>query len=390
MSTVFETKLVFNAKGKARRRLRHGRNHLVADAVLLKEGVHAGSAGPIYYPQEFIKKVSPKGKDRPILHNHPVIDSRPVLVVNNSDFITLTGLGELDALSGEAEMKAELWFDEERTRKISPALHQAVINGDTIEVSTGFGLTFDDTPGEWNGEKYVGTAVDAEFDHLAIVTNGKGACDIKKGCGCNVTVNCDCVQPETVTVTKAEYEQLLAKLQSKEIPVSKVTEYVNAIVANKDSGFVEEDREFLTKKGEEWLKARVDGLKPVQNADPPKKEEKPAPPMIEPKKAVTLNEYIEQAPAEVRELLGESLTALQTEKETLVKTITANKMNTFGADWLKTLPMQQLRGMAQLSGHKQQHQPVANFAGAGVVTNGAADEYVEPPLDCKRMDFTKK
>lgn len=472
MPQVFETMLVFNVKGKADRRKRDGKTYLVANGVLINEGVHTGTTGPVLYTKEFIGKVSPKGNGKPIVLNHPRKNGQYV-TANTGDFLETSGLGDLSGVSADGtDMKSELWFDEERTKKIDRATYDKLDKGEPLEVSTGFVLNVEEKAGDFQGTPYKMVALDVDdaqggFDHLAVVTEGTGACSNRKGCGANLTANCGdeacerCggkpvvgndtsfsriygglsdivyktlgynhsireVYPKffvyrdgngelfkksytvnadgDVSIGKdepvkvrfvQEYRtddgnKFVGNASTEEKKVSKLNEHITALVANKDSGFGEDDREYLTKKGEEWCAARVKGL--TANAKPPEVPPKEVPVVIE-KKQVSAQEYLtnNSLPPEIADILTEGLAARDSERDGLIKVITANKANIFNPEHLKTRPLAELRGMARLAGHGPLPQVVGNYAGAGagvVVGNSSEDE--EEPLPVKRMDFTKK
>jgi len=56
-------------------------------------------------------------------------------------------------------------------------------NGEKVEVSTGFPVAVEESPGVLNGEEYDRVIHPAGFDHLAIFAEKIGACSIEDGCG---------------------------------------------------------------------------------------------------------------------------------------------------------------------------------------------------------------
>ena len=57
------------------------------------------------------------------------------------------------------------------------------MDGDIIEVSTGYFADKLDESGEFEGEEYDGVQINLRPDHLAILPNTIGACSVDDGCG---------------------------------------------------------------------------------------------------------------------------------------------------------------------------------------------------------------
>lgn len=461
MPAKLETKLTFNTGGKAVRKSRDGKSYLVTNGVLITEGVHTGTSGPIFYSQEFIKKVAPKGNDRPVVRDHPVNDNGEYITANEDGVVESSGFGDLKNVTGDSKrMKAQLWFDEEKTKKLDKKVYNALKKGKPLEVSTGFMLITDDKAGEWNGQKYKASAVDADFDHLAIVTSGKGACDNGKGCGANITVNCTPITNNDTSFSRiasgiSEYlyktfgynhyvREVYPKFfiyrdgngdlfkrtytvnddgeisigkdtpvkvkfvqeyrtadsgkfvgnSSQEVPVEKLKKHIDTLVANEASGFTEEDRDFLTKKGEAWVEARVKTLTGnTQAKEEPKKKEPPAAVVEKKDEPQTLEELVANTKGPLGRELQRLVKQTESRKEKLISAITANKSCKLNPEWLKEQDVEALEEIAQLAGVKTK-QPAYNYAGADAgddddLVNNEADEE-EEPLEAKRPVFNKK
>jgi hypothetical protein len=192
----------------------------------------------------------------------------------------------------------------------------------------------------------------------------------------------------------------------KETAMDKKT-LVDALIANSNSPFEEGDREFLMGKSVDVLQKL--SAKPVANQltapkdlteaeqakwdkmteeeraaflesrkAPAKKEATKEPPV-----AMSAEQFISTAPPAYREMLIEGLQAHNTQKQSLISTITANKANVFSAEQLAEKSLQELRAIAALAA-----KPSTNFAGLGDgvgVTNSKAEE----PLVAPAMDFSK-
>src|SRR6516165_9418036 len=108
-------RLTVNLAGRARYETLEGRRYLVAPMVMLTEGVHQGSKGPLYYPKEELSR-------RPMLWNHkPVVVYHPeengkgtsactpeVLAVRKIGIILNTQYKEE---KGRGKLIAEAWCD---------------------------------------------------------------------------------------------------------------------------------------------------------------------------------------------------------------------------------------------------------------------------------------
>lgn len=172
---------------------------------------------------------------------------------------------------------------------------------------------------------------------------------------------------------------------------------VNALIANAESPWTEDDREALMKLSVEKL-THITG-----NAAPEKPEDKgepatppaapaapaPAPAAQPPVENVepTVEEYIAKAPAGMRDMLSAGLAAHNAEKAKLVSAITANKRNVFTAEQLNAKGLGELKALATLA----QETPAANaqpaqptFVGMGEpapVSNQGVVPLVAPTLN---------
>lgn len=162
-----------------------GRDHIIVPVVMLTEGVHHGSGGPVFYPAEEIAKFPAAWNGVPTPIYHPEDNGFPISC-NSPDVLEKQNVGRVfgaQAVEGGKKLKAELWLDIVKLQELDPALLAKINSKETIEVSTGLFMEVDETPGEWNGEKYEGTAKNFRPDHLALLPVGLGACSVADGCG---------------------------------------------------------------------------------------------------------------------------------------------------------------------------------------------------------------
>lgn len=154
---------------------------------------------------------------------------------------------------------------------------------------------------------------------------------------------------------------------------------VDGLIGN--AGWSETDREFLMSLNEAQLgKISKPATPPAQPAAPAAN----AATTQQPQKPVSVDEYITNAPAEVRSVLRASLASHETEKSKLIAAITANKANVFTENQLRSKELDELQAIAALC-----PAPTANYAGMGHVATITENAGV-PALDLPSMDFSTK
>jgi len=167
---------------------------------------------------------------------------------------------------------------------------------------------------------------------------------------------------------------------------------VDSLIANTATQWGAGDRETLMQMDESALAK----MSPVINADPAPESPEPKAESDDLESAeevpVTLEAYVAAAPPEIAEILLNGVTAHNKAKDALIAQIIANKANPFSKEFLQTKMLDELQGLATLSGSstssKEQTIPMFNGAatlpGAPVVNASAADE---EPLLPPTMNF---
>lgn len=170
-----------------------GKKYLVAPMIMLTEGVHSGSNGPLFYPASEIQKLPETWNMKPVVVYHPegeggtaisacsktVIDSQGVGVIMNAKVIGgLTKDGKK-----LVKLSAEAWMEETRLEKVDKRVLEALEKGKPMEVSTGVWTENEATSGKWNDEAYDVIARNYHPDHLALLPDLKGACSLDDGAG---------------------------------------------------------------------------------------------------------------------------------------------------------------------------------------------------------------
>jgi len=101
--------------------------------------------------------------------------------------------------------------------------------------------------------------------------------------------------------------------------------------------------------------------------------------------SLTVDEYIDQAPDEVKEVLQNSLALHREQKDKLIATITANKANRFPRQALVEKSLTELQAIAALAAPKR---PVNNYVGMGD-GGSVGDTVAEEPLQVPVFNFGK-
>lgn len=182
-------RLIANFSGRAQRRTdESGRSWLVAPVSMIVPGVLSGSKGPLHYPPNVVAQNAGRWGGIPLTLGHPsdVVTNAP-LSASDRGVVDRLGLGVVrnDRFEG-GKHRAEAWFDEEKTKRLAPNVYNALVEGRTMEVSTGLFTQEVERGGTYNGRSYTHEVMGYTPDHLAILPDQTGACSVRDGCGLNV------------------------------------------------------------------------------------------------------------------------------------------------------------------------------------------------------------
>lgn len=423
------------------------KKYLVAPMVMITVGVHNGSVGPIYYPEGPLSKLPKVWNTKPIVVYHPADGDTAARVDNlETSQVGMVMNTRWDAEAGK--LRAEAWLDEAEVARIDNRVLDAIYEGRMMEVSTGVFVEVENKEGVWNGENYVAVACTLGPDHLAILPDQKGACSIADGAGLlqlnaekheNLlallksaiseeiddlaeiisvrrkslvyTWNKSCfelpytVEDKEVTLDFNKEQEVLKVTQfvplrnssyepqspkRKEVDMNKA-QLIDALIANKATKWEETDREFLDGLDENQLqklepvvaKNNEDGEEPAPAA--------PAAPTPEPqKKPVTMADYINNAPAEMRDSLIAMNESHNRLRENAITAILNKEGCSFTKEELSGFKLPQLEKLAQLAGVEAKPAPQYDYAGAGgFVSNGSqgGDAPKVQPLEPPKMSF---
>lgn len=177
-------RLTFNLTSNLKRyETLEGRRCLVVPAVVLTEGVHDGSQGPLLYENAELEKFSiPAANYRPAVIYHPTANGEGISATDPT-VLEKQKVGVTMNTQWDGRSKMEVWFDEDKLKRVDPRVHTALENNQPVEVSTGLYHDLEKKSGTHNGQAYVGIVRNMKLDHLAILPDQTGACSIAKGAG---------------------------------------------------------------------------------------------------------------------------------------------------------------------------------------------------------------
>ncbi|MCC6127284.1 MAG: DUF2213 domain-containing protein [Pirellulales bacterium] len=161
-----------------------GRDHYVVPTVMICEGVHNGSRGPVFYPEAELRKSTDLWNGKPVVVYHPDMESSGNGFAGNPAIFNQQKIGTIfnTRYSGK-KLKTDAWIDIERVKKVDSRIFDAIQSKKMMEVSTGLLFPLIENEGIWNGKQYTMMATNLTPDHLAILPDKIGACSIADGAG---------------------------------------------------------------------------------------------------------------------------------------------------------------------------------------------------------------
>lgn len=175
-----------NSNYEIRRDTLNGVEHIVVPVIMMVEGVHSGSHGPILHMAEDLGRYPESWDGMPVTIGHPKVDGQYVSA-NSPSVLHDWAVGRIfNTQIVDSTLKAEAWLNEEDLERISEVTLERIKNGETIEVSIGIFSDEEMTSGIWNNERYTAIARNYRPNHLALLPDEVGACSISDGCGIRV------------------------------------------------------------------------------------------------------------------------------------------------------------------------------------------------------------
>jgi hypothetical protein len=114
--------LIVNFSGHVRRARYQGRDYLVAPMTLIAPGVLNGSKGPLLYPPDEIAKNHRQWNGVPIVVYHPHRLGQPVSATEPG-ILDSQGVGVIRNATSNGRLRAEGWFDVQKTRRVNPVVY---------------------------------------------------------------------------------------------------------------------------------------------------------------------------------------------------------------------------------------------------------------------------
>jgi hypothetical protein len=163
-----------------------GKNYIVMPVVMMVEGVHAGSAGPLLHEAEEFGNDPSSWEGIPVTVPHPERNGQYVSVFSDGVEEEFSVGTVYNARVEDGKLKAEAWLDEQRLIARSPQALNHIRNNQPFDVSIGVFTEDEQQEGDWNGEHYIAVSRNHRPDHLALLPGERGACSLDDGCGIGI------------------------------------------------------------------------------------------------------------------------------------------------------------------------------------------------------------
>jgi len=232
-----------------------GKNHLVVPVVMMVEGVHHGSHGPLLHQINDLGRFPESWNGIPIVIQHPEIDGVNVSA-NSPDIIEKRKVGRIynTYIKDTKKLAAQAWLDEEKLQALSKEVLDQIKAGKPLEVSLGMFTEEELVTGEYEGEHYEAIARNHRPDHLALLPGSVGACSIADGCGIRANSDGSTVEftikgEDLVGLVRTRFSTNL-KMEDKKMAEKAectpcVKKKVDELIANSQGKYTDTDREML-------------------------------------------------------------------------------------------------------------------------------------------------
>lgn len=439
-----------NIVGNIRYDKMEGRKYMVVPMVMITHGVHSGSNGPLYYPEEELSKTPAVWNHKPVVVYHPQINGVGVSACD-PDILSNRKVGLImNTKYQDGKLKAEAWLEEDRVKLVDSRIIKALDKKQIMELSTGLFSDNEMIEGEWNGKQYMAIARNYRPDHLALLPDQKGACSVADGAGflrlnqesytednymeigkalvnlirgqgqggakqgdggtdtcicpkCGATIkhergspcaNQKCPECGTVMIGQnkdkpdGQESGLNKKVQSNKRKEKRMDKekFIDELIKN--SSWIEEDREYLMGLEEEHLLKFVPVVNKDKEEETKKEEEVKSNPIKN--KDVTIEDFIANAPEPYQEYILEGLKELQVKRDEYKKIILANENNIMTENELNLMKLDQLRALSALARKPEDKRRIPIFTGLGDVGSTSNKVAVEEPLTIPTLNFKKE
>lgn len=185
----------------------NGVSYLVVPLVMMVEGVHNGSGGPIFYSAEVLSENAESWNSRPVPLYHPQQGDRFISASASPQIHAEWNVGTIfNARFENGALRAEAWVNIELLNQKDASVLTRLRNGEAMDVSIGVVSDIQNSSGVWNEESYSLVAYNLRPDHVALLPDQTGACSWADGCG--VRVNQETKDPK---MNKSEFLQYAVK-----------------------------------------------------------------------------------------------------------------------------------------------------------------------------------
>jgi hypothetical protein len=363
-----------------------GRAHIVVPVVMMVEGVHHGSHGPMLHLIDDLGRFPESWNGIPVVIDHPEVDGMNVSA-NSPDIIEEQTVGRVyNTHVDGGRLMAEAWLDSERLRQLSVKVLENLRKGIPLEVSLGMFTEDEAVAGDWHGEAYQAIAKGHRPDHLALLPDSIGACSLKDGCGLGVNEENKDIQganndggnvdgSSAVDNSSINNKRKVTEMADNAIKCSPCVEKkANDLIAHAGTQFTDADREWLHSLDETLL----DKLFPVvQQVDSAKLEVTAEQAMEVLKSKLSKPEdFIQLLPKEIQEQVN---AGLKTHRETRDKMVQSILANTAKGVWEETdLKDMNFETLKKVHESTRKEPPVDYSANAGGDLNANATK--EAPM----------
>ncbi len=178
---------LIGALGAVRTETYEGRPHLVVPVVALMDGViHAvNSDVPERVRTAVLARAAHTANGRPAVLGHPVKNGEQCSA-NEPQVLSARGFGAMfNARMFGTKLLMDAYVDPVKAEAVGGPkfLERLKDPSRPIEVSVGVFTRTSDTTGVHDGKKFLAQWEEIQFDHLAFLPDGRGACSVEMGCG---------------------------------------------------------------------------------------------------------------------------------------------------------------------------------------------------------------
>ncbi len=222
-----------------------GAAHIVVPVVMMVEGVHSGSQGPILHTAEQLGRVVEAWNGIPVVIGHPR-NSTGFISANSPNVPNVGRIFNTRFENGK--LRAECYINISKITNQSPTALAHIRNQRPLQVSVGTFSDTDSASGIWNSEQYVAVARNYRPDHLALLPGEEGACSWNDGCGIRTNSKQKNNMEKEITIVanslsdrKNEFTEIVNKVRSIVDSMDNGV-YVNFLREVYDDGFIYETR----------------------------------------------------------------------------------------------------------------------------------------------------